>query len=63
MTESEPETDPLAPQPEEGLGPEGTPAPIAEDGQDPSAARIKSLEEEVARMKDHLLRAMAETEN
>ncbi|HTK84700.1 MAG TPA: nucleotide exchange factor GrpE [Patescibacteria group bacterium] len=63
MTESEPETDPLAPQPEEGLGPEGAPAPIAEDGQDPSAARIKLLEEEVARMKDHLLRAMAETEN
>lgn len=64
MTESEPETDPLAPPPEENAGAEEIPADAAPANEsDPTAARIKTLEEELARMKDHLLRAMAETEN
>lgn len=67
MSESEQEPDPLAPQPEEeaaGQMPDGDAAGDETAGTgDGAAERIKTLEAEVARMKDHLLRAMAETEN
>ena len=62
MTQAEPEKDPLAPEQEEASAQQN--APLAADPKiEAHAARIKSLEDEVARLKDHLLRAMAETEN